>query len=506
MIIEGKDVHSTVREDVDVCIIGTGAGGATVARELARAGLSVVALEEGGAYFTRDFTGRIKDGFKRMYRNQGMDATTGIPSIVVPSGKCLGGTTVVNMGTCFRTPDAVLKKWVDEGLTDYEPARMAPYFDRVEEEMSVQPVKPEVMGRNGELVAEGAKRLGLHPHPIRRNVSDACKGCGNCAYGCTESAKQSMILNAIPEADKLGVKFYTDTRALDLVYDKEKITGVHGHVLDRETGAYRHGVDISAKVVVLAAGALHTPALLLKNGLCNRSGKVGKNLKLHLCVRTLGIFDEIVDSHHGVCQNLYIDDYLDQGIMLEATFTGPASQFVGLIGVGKELWDLTKLYRHMASIGIMISEQSSGRVRADDDANPFMTFAMGQEDAETLFKAMIISDRILFAAGAKMVVNGNFAVPRIMSAKDLDSLAREKTKPSDFLLAAFHPQCTCPMGVNPKKSVVSPTGLCHDLKNLYIADASIFPTSLGVNPQETIWALSTRIAEGIAKNVFDKRG
>jgi choline dehydrogenase-like flavoprotein len=370
--------------------------------------------------------------------------------------------------------------------------------------MNVQPVKPEVMGRAGEVIAEGARRLGLHPKPLRRNVSDACKGCGNCPYGCTEDAKQSMIVKVIPEADRLGVKFYCNTRAMMVLHDNEKVSGVTGHILDEQTGEYRHGVDVSAQVVVVSCGAIHTPAFLLKNKLANKSGQVGKNLKLHLCARAVGLFDELIDGQHGVCQNLGIDDYLDQGIMLEATFTCPGSQIPGTPGVGQEFWDIAKQYRHMASLGIMISEKSVGRVRADGDGNPLVTFSISQEDAETLHKAMIISDRIMFAAGAKKVVNGAFHIPVVNSAPELDILARAKVKPSDFLMMAFHPQGTCRMGVNPKKSVVKPTGETHDLKNLYIADASVFPSSLGVNPQETIWAIVTKIAGHIARDGFGK--
>lgn len=499
MIVRGIEIKAAVREDVDVCIVGSGAGGATAARELAARGLKVVVLEEGPAISSKDFTGRIKDSFKTLYRNTGADATTGIPSILVPTGRCLGGTTVVNMGTCFRAPDPVLNNWVEMGLTDYSPEGLAPLYDEVEEEMSVQAVKPEVMGKGGETIARGAEKLGLHPRPIRRNVSDACHGCGNCAYGCQQDAKQSMILNAIPAAEKAGAVFYCDTRAETLVHDGEKITGVHGRV---QTDSGTFSVDIAARVVILSAGALHTPALMLKNGV--GGGQVGKHLKLHLCFRTIGIFDEVIDSFRGVCQNLYIDDYIGQGIMLEATFTGPASQMPGIIGIGPELWEICKNYRHMASVGIMISEKGSGRVRADGDGNPLMTFSVADEDTDTLHRAMIIADRILFMAGAKRVVNGNFAVPVVEKMSDLDVIARKKSKNSDFLMMAFHPQGSCRMAVNGKKGVVGPDGQCHALKNLYICDGSIFPTSLGVNPQETIWALTKKISRGIAREVFGK--
>ena len=503
MIVRGREITGSVREDVDVCIIGSGAGGATAARELAQRGLRVVVLEEGPAVSSKDFTGRIKDSFKNLYRNTGADTTTGIPSILVPTGKCLGGTTVVNMGTCFRAPDRILRSWREQGLSDYGPEELAPLYDEVEEEMSVQAVKPEVMGRGGEIIAAGAAKLGLHPRPIRRNVNNNCHGCGSCAYGCEQDAKQAMILNAIPDAEAAGAVFYCDTRAEVLVHDGEKITGVHARVMTDDGCAF-HPVDIAARVVVLSAGALHTPALMRKNYIGKAGGQVGRNLKLHLCFRTIGMFDQIIDSFHGVCQNLYIDDYIDQGIMLEATFTGPASQMPGIIGIGKELWDICKDYRHMASVGIMISEKGSGRIRADGDGNPIMTFSVGQDDAETLHKAMIIADRILFMAGAKRVINGNFVVPTVEKMADLDVIARKKSKPSDFLMMAFHPQGSCRMGINPKKSVVGPDGQVHEMKNLFLADASIFPTSLGVNPQETIWALSKKISRGIARDVFGK--
>ncbi len=499
--IEGKTIKGSVWEQADVCVIGSGAGGAVVAKELAEKGLKVVVLEEGGNYGSKDFPRSILDSFNKLYRNQGLDTTLGVPAIVLPTGKCLGGTTVINMGTCFRLPEYTHKKWDDLGIKGYSAKDLAPYYDQVEKIMNVGPVSPEVMGRNGEIIAEGANKLGLHPTPILRNVNERCKGCCNCSYGCREDAKGSMILNYLPRAVELGAQIYCDAKAEFIVHDKEKVMGVTGSIRDRESGAFRHFIEVAADVVVVCAGALNSPLLLLKSEICNSSGQVGKNLKLHLCGRAIGVFDQFIDGHHGVGQSLYIDDYSELGIMLEATFTGPASEFPGLNGFGKEFWDHLKEYRRLASIGVMVSDTSIGKVSVGLDSEPMVTYNMNQRDAEALKKGMLISARIMFAVGAKQVLTTTSCFPRINNLVEVEKFQDVKVEPGNFLVMAFHPMGTCRMGVDPKKSVVSPDLETWDMKNLYLADASVFPGSLGVNPQETIWAFATRCAENIVKNV-----
>ena len=501
MIIEGKDITSPIREQADVCIIGSGAGGAYVAYRLADRGLSVVVLEEGGAYFRSDLSGRVEDAITTLYRNCGLDLALGRPSIMVPTGKCLGGTTVINMGVCFRAPDTVLATWKRSGLDSYGPSEMAPVYDEIEELMSVQPVKPEVMGRTGEIITEGALRLGLHPKPIRRAVSDDCRGCGNCAYGCTEDAKQSMTVRLIPEASRAGARFYCDVRAQKILHDRHKALGVRGYVRDRATGTPMHDAQISARVVVMAAGALGTPCLLLSNRI-GRRGTVGAHLKLHLCARTTGVFADQVDGFHGVCQNVYVDDFQGRGIMLEATFTGPCTQLAGLPGNGAEFWDLCRRYANMASIGVLTSEKTEGRVHGSIGGVPVVTFQVSREDADVLHEGMLEADRILFAAGAERVINGCHVSPQLESVEELACAAGRSVLPQDMMIMAFHPQGTCRMGIDRRTSVVGPTGECHELRNLFIADASMFPTSIGVNPQETIWAIAHKVSDAIARELL----
>ena len=245
-IIEGKDIHASVREDVDVCIIGSGAGGAVMAKELAQKGARVIVLEEGGFYNKDNYPKTIRECFLKLYRNHGMDTTMGIPAIIVPTGKCLGGTTVINMGTCFRLPSSTHKKWEEMGVAGWSETDLSPYYDQVEKIMSVREIQPDVMGKNGEIIAEGARRMGLHPRPLKHNINEHCKGCGNCSYGCHEDAKQAMTLNYIPQAVNLGAKFFCDSKGEFILNDEKRVMGVRGSVRDRETGIFRHHIEIAA--------------------------------------------------------------------------------------------------------------------------------------------------------------------------------------------------------------------------------------------------------------------
>ena len=501
-IIEGKDIRASVREEVDVCIIGSGAGGAVMAKELAQKGARVIVLEEGGFFNKDNYPKTIRECFLKLYRNHGMDTTVGIPAIIVPTGKCLGGTTVINMGTCFRLPASTHKKWEEMGIAGWSESDLAPYYDLVEEIMSVREIQPDVMGRNGEIIAEGARRMGLHPTPLKHNINEHCKGCGNCSYGCNEDAKQAMTLNYIPQAVNFGAKFFCDSKGEFILNDEKRVMGVRGSVRDRDTGTFRHHIEISADLIVLAAGALNTPLILLKNEICNESKQVGRNLKLHLCGRVIGFFDEIIDGHHGVGQCLQVDDFKELGIMLEATFTGPASELPGFPGFGKELWDMAKDFRKIASLGVMVSDTSQGRVSVGPDGDAMMTYNMLQEDADKIKKSMLISARILFAAGARKIITSSSCFPVINSPAEVEKFSDLKVHAGDFTTMAFHPMGTCRMGANKKKSVVDLNLETWQLRNLFIADASVFPTSLGVNPQETIWAFATKCAEHISKNVL----
>src|SRR5262245_36247276 len=280
--LQFPDVSGDVVECADACVVGSGAGGAVVARELAAAGLRVVVVQEGG-YFTRDeFTGPPMERVQRLYRGGGATLALGRPTIPLPLGKCVGGTTVVNSGTCFRTPDAVLCAWeAEHGVTDADPATMAPYFDEVERMIGVRPVPWELAGRNAELFDRGVRALGLEGAPLRRNIV-GCHGCGQCAFGCPSDAKQAMHLTYLPAACHAGARLYARCRVERVRVDDGRATGVDAILLDRDTDAIRGRLTVRAPLVVVAAGAIHTPGILARSGV--RHPCLGRNLRIHPAV------------------------------------------------------------------------------------------------------------------------------------------------------------------------------------------------------------------------------
>src|SRR5213593_1210726 len=359
--LQHPEVCGDVEEVADACVIGSGAGGAVVAHELARAGLRVLVLEE-GAYFTRDdFHGPPMERVQRLYRSGGATVAFGRPAIPLPLGKCVGGTTVVNSGTCFRTPDRVLHAWeAEEGVEGADPAAMAPYFDEVERAISVRPVPWEIIGRNAELFDRGVQALGLHGEPIRRNI-DGCHGCGQCAFGCPSDAKQAMHLSYLPSAVDAGARLYARCRVDRVVLENGRAAGVDATLLDRHDDAIRGRLRVRSPLVVVAAGAVHTPGVLRRSGLRHRA--LGRNLRVHTAVGVAGYFREEVRAWRGTLQSYFVDHLQEShGVMIEVTNPVPGIGTAALPGVGTAIKAGLARFPHAASAGLFVSDTGAGRV------------------------------------------------------------------------------------------------------------------------------------------------
>jgi choline dehydrogenase-like flavoprotein len=470
----------------DACVIGTGAGGAPVAALLAEAGLRVAILEEGGLHEPADMTARPRDMMPRLYRDGGQTATVGDPPIVLPLGRGIGGTTLVNSGTCFRTPQRVLDRWrADYGLE----LDLDDEFALVEEAIGVREVPPELAGRNANLVKEGADRLGVSAGYLQRNVR-GCVGSGVCAFGCPTGAKQHAGQVWIPRAQRAGATTFTNTTARRIGVQRGR---VHEVLARTAAGAT---LRVRAATVIVAAGALLTPLLLRRNGLGAGSGQLGRNLSIHPASAARALYDEIVDPWAGVPQSVYVDELAADGIMLEGIAGPPDQGAMSTPRSGAEHRELMLAARRTGSFGVMVSDSARGRVRSLA-GRMVVRYDLHPDDAERFRRGFELLARIFFAAGAREVIVPLDGVPTLHDG-DVGPLQRARVRPRQVAAMAFHPLGTARAGAEPAASVVDPRLQLHGVGGLYVADGSVVPSSLGVNPQITIMALAARLARDLS--------
>ncbi len=473
----------------DAVVVGSGAGGAMVARTLARAGLETVIVEEGSRHSVEEFRSvHPLERFATLYRDGGSTVALGVPPVILPIGRGVGGTTLVNSGTCYRTPKSVLLRWRDEfGATLADPESFDPLLDDVEETFQVAPVPMEVMGRNGALLIEGASKLGWKTGPLRRNAP-GCDGCCQCAIGCPRNAKFGVHLNALPQACQAGAKILSEAKVEHVILEGRRAVGI---LAFRPDGSK---LEIRAPIVVLCAGATETPLLLRRSSL-GKHPRIGRNLALHPALAAAGRFEERVLPWHGVLQSAGIEEFHESdSILIEATSTPPGMGSMAFPGLGKELMDQIRDADHLVTVGAMVGDEPAGRVHGSTKA--VLSYSLTKRDASRLIKAIGIMAQALFAAGAKEVLTG---IPGAMFIDSPDEIAPalEKARPKDLHLAAFHPTGTVAMGSDPARCPVDPSGCLRGVSGLWIADASVLPSCPEVNPQMSIMAMALGVAQVI---------
>ena len=452
----------------DACVIGTGAGGAPVARALAEAGLRVAVLEDGGAFPPETLTARPRDMLTRLYRDGGQTMTVGVPPIIIPMGRTVGGSTLVNSGTCFRTPRAVLEAWERDLGVDGD---LAAAYAQVEREIGVQRVTPELAGRNAAVARRGAEALGWSGHYLDRNARN-CRGSGVCAFGCPSGAKQHTGATYMAWARDAGAQVHTGTRARRVVIERGRARGVEA------TTAGGERLTVHADTVVVACGTLLTPSLLAASGVA--SPWLGRNLSIHPATAVWAEMDEEVDLARGVPQSYCVDEFASEGIMLEGIAGPPDYLAMAMPFTGDRHREVMLGYRHIAQFGLMIADTSRGRVHtgrfARAGGRPVSRDDLNAHDRRTVRRGLDLLERLFEAAGARRV-----------------------HRPPGLKLMAFHPLGTARAAATPEQGVVDARQQVHGVENLYVADGSAVPTALGVNPQLTIMALATRLAAGIIK-------
>lgn len=471
----------------DVVVVGSGAAGASAARVLAERGLDVVVLERGPFHNAADYSTDPVAALGSLYREAGMTFCEGRPTIPLPVGRCVGGTTVINSGTCLRPPGAVMTRWREHHGIEWAPDLDAE-FAAVERALGVSPVDPLRCGRNASLCRAGAEALGWRNGPLRRNAPGVTC-CSSCPIGCAIDAKLAMHVSELPRAVAAGARLFAETTVERVLVERGGAVGVSGR-----------GYEIRADAVVLAAGALGTPELLLAQGLLSGSRAVGRNLRVHPVSWVGAYFEEPVRGWEGVMQGWSVDAFSDRRLFLEATATPVAFSSAHVGGVGAELQERIAGYEHIAVIGVHLSERASGRVTLDRRGRLRIHHHLSGNDAQTLRFGIARAAEIHVAAGAREVYP-QIAHLGALSGDELDRIERTRVRPTQLRLEAYHPMGTARMDADARRGVVAASGEAHDLPGLYVADSSIFPTSPGVNPMLTVMACARRVAGQLASRL-----
>jgi len=489
-------------EECDVAVVGSGAGGAVAAAVLAEAGLDVVVLEA-GRYLDRDnYPEEPVAALRALYRDGGLTVCEGRPAIPTPVGRAVGGTTVINSGTCLRAPGDVLASWVAEHGVEWA-SDLDEEYEAAERVLAVAPVDPDRMGRNGQLLRGGAEALGARHEPLRRNAG-RCVQCSSCPQGCRLDAKRAMHVSYLPRAVAAGarVRAGVEVRRIEL-------RGRRAHALEclasdadpeangrpprRLTVRPRHGI-------VLAGGAFGTPELLLRSGFRSPGGQVGRNLRIHPACWVGARFDEEVRGWDGVMQSYAVTEWEPQGLLLEATFTPLAFGAQWLPGTGLEHARRVLAYDHVASTGVHLSDRSSGRVRLTGDGSLRLTYKLLRDDARRLAFGIARAAELFYAAGAVEVYPQISSVPTLGRA-DIHRLESSPPPTPALRLEAFHPMGTARIDADPRRGAVAPDGSLHGADGAWVADGSLLPSSIGVNPMMTIIAMASKVAKGIAERL-----
>ncbi len=492
----GREAARDVDLRADVVVVGSGAGGATVARELAESGWRVVVLEEGPRVTPEEVARmRSSEHLRHMWRDGALTVAAGVgdtPSINVTMGRCVGGSSALTGGVCFRIPGEVLRTWREEhGLLDYTEQALAPVAEHVERRLHVETVPRERWSRSTERFAEGAERQGYRLEPLRRNTR-GCRGCGRCNFGCPHQAKRSVDLSYLPQAVAAGAQVWSHCLVERILVRGGRAIGVRGRLLDGPSAGPGHRLRVRAPRVVLAAGAWHDPLLLQRSGL-HRGLPVGEHLTLHPAFRMMARFEEPVRGWAGALQAAYSKAFEREGITLVGLFIPPGVQAATIPGVGPAFARRAARLDHYAIFGGLIHDEGGGRVRRGPGREPIVTYRMSPRDRARVPRLVRLLAETFFAAGAKECYLPVLGLGPV-GPDELAELPLESLHGSRFECASQHPLGSCRMGVAPGRSVVDADGRHWFVEGLYVADGAVLPTSLGVNPQLGIMTVATRIA------------
>jgi choline dehydrogenase-like flavoprotein len=504
-VVEGRELGRGFDETCDVVIVGSGAGGAVMAAILAEAGQRVIVLEEGPYYRPAEYGAfRPTESMRRIWRESGLLAAIGLgqtPVIGLSAGRCVGGSSILTGGVCFRIPSEIHSHWVDElGLDELSEKSLEAAYADVEKRVRVAEVPASMRSLATQKFVRGAEHLGIPMHPLKRNT-EGCIGNGRCNFGCPSGAKMSVDVSYLPSALSRGARVVSDALVERVTIERGRAAGVTGRLLDGKKGSPGNRFRVRAHTVVVACGTLHTPILLMRSGLGRATPSLGRNVTLHPALRVSALFDDVLEGWNGALQSVFSTHFAREGITLVGVYSPVNVLAAALPGAGAAHRRLVADMPRHGIFGAMVHDEGGGAVRLGLGREPVLSYRMAPRDLARLRRSITILAEMAFAGGARELYLPIFGLSPVRSVDEVRRLEQTPMDARRIECVAFHPLGSARMATDARRGVVDPSGQSYEVEGLYIADGSILPTSIGVNSQVPIMTMATRLAWQLAERV-----
>lgn len=502
MIFDTSTLPLPMRLEADLCVIGSGAGGAMAAMTAAEAGMKVVILEAGTYITPMDMVQREEVMVPKLLWSAG-GSTTVDRSVKIHQGKGVGGSTLHNTNLCKRIPEAILQRWHRERGLEHLPLHLwSALYDEMETLLEVSDIPRSMWNQHNLLLEEGCRQLGWKGGGLRHNRT-GCIGSGFCELGCSYDAKNNALKVLIPRAVAAGAQVLTSCHVTRIEYTKGRVSRVDATVMAPNISRALGNVIIEAPRVCLSASATGTPALLRRSGVPSPSGTTGDTLRIHPALVAAGVFDAPVQAWTGVPQSYECTEFLDldheegRRTWILPAIAHPVGVANFLPSHGAAHAAMMSQYPHMAVFAAMIHDLTQGRVRPRGETELTIEYWSNLEDRRELMAGLADCARLLFAAGAKEVIIPMNPVRHLKTMAEIKQLEELELTRGMIDVVAVHPMASVPMGDDPSSAAVDSRGKHHHLEGLWIADGSLFPSSIGIPPQLSIYAMGRHVGRAI---------
>jgi len=481
-------------ESPDVCIIGTGAAGCVLAYELSEKGKTVVMLERGNHYTVDDIRKIVREeDLSKFWKNRAVFLSRNY-SVNIAQGECVGGSTIINYGICFEIPQAVLSYWnVAFGL-DIASRDLQDAYNQVREKIGISTLKEEDAGESHKKLQDGCKKLGYS------------SGWMDKAYDSAKKEKHNAMTAYLEKANPERVKVFANCTADKVVVKNNKVQTIKGFTYNEQT-KQSYTVTVNPKIAIISAGPIASSEILLRNKLANSNDQVGKHLSLHPSTSVIAMFDDKINGDEGMAMAYYCDEFSVRktnkpGFMIESVFVPPSQFSIAIPSFGEKNYEYMKKYNHCAMAGILVHDEPSGTISLNWGDRAVVDYNLSTMDQYKMLDGLKETARIFFRAGARNVITGHIKETVLWNETELRLIEMRGAGMGSLQIQSVHPQGGNRMGNDPSNSVVNPNCRTHEIENLYVCDASVFPTSIGVNPQFTIMAIATIVSKHINEKYF----